>query len=131
MLYFGPILCPRSLFSLSSRVSRYFIKIFKEIHSLFTKVYGLRNGDLDVLLSAGGEVPASPHEVLLNALPAHGGQVHLGLLQPPPHALVAARDLEAAAEHLQHRPDVDVGQGVVLRPPPIHPGAARDVQMSS
>ena len=112
-------------------MSHYFIKVFKEIHSLFAKVYGLRNGDLDVLLGAGGEVPAAPHEVLLDALPAHGGQVHLGLLQPPPHALVAARDLEAAAEYLQHRPDVDVCEGVVLRPPPVHSGAARNIQMSS
>ena len=84
-----------------------------------------------MLLGAGGEVPAALHEVLLDTLPAHGGQVHLGLLQPPPNALVAARDLEAAAEHLEHRPDVDVGQGVVLGPPPVHPGAARDVKMSS
>ena len=91
----------------------------------------LRHGHPDVLLCAGLHVPAAPAEVLLYALPTHGGQVHLGLLQPPPHALVAARDLEAAAEHLQHRPDVDVGEAVVLRAPPVNPGSTGDFQMSS
>ena len=31
------------------------------------------HGDLDVLLGAGGQVPAAPREVLLNALPSHRG----------------------------------------------------------
>ena len=111
-------------------MSHYFIRLFLQrdpfiIHKL------LRHGDLDVLLSAEGQVRAAPHEVILDALPAHGGQVHLGLLQPALDALVAARDLKAAAEHLQHRPDVDVGQAVLLGTPAVNTEAARDVKMSS
>ena len=32
--------------------------------------------------------------------------------------------------NLEPRPDVDVCEGVVLRPPPVHPQAAGDVQVA-
>ena len=111
-------------------MSHYFIRLFLQRDPFIIHKHS-RHGDLDVLLSAGGQVCAASHEVLLYALPAHRGQVHLRLLQPPLDALVAARDLEAATKHLQHRPDVDVGQGVLLWTPAVNAGAARDVKMSS
>ena len=73
--------------------------------------------------------------------------MHLRVCQVAPHALVTPADGELPPEHLMEdnlmillitlgvcnlepRPDVDVCEGVVLGPPPVHPQAAGDVQVA-